>query len=89
VLTAGVVLYVVALFAVLVSRAKSRPPFSPSSSSLPEKVYGTAEGARELAYGKRKRSAQAPVYGPAEGMSKLKRVVLEGEMCDVLELPKV
>jgi hypothetical protein len=49
VLTAGVVLYVVALFAVLVSRAKSSPPFSPSSSSLPEKVNGTAEGARELA----------------------------------------
>jgi len=86
--TAGVVLYVVEVFAVLVRRAKSRPPFSPSSSSVPEKVNGTAEGARELAKGKRKRSAQVPVYGLAAGMSKLKRVVFEGEMCDVLELPK-
>ena len=42
----------------------------------------------ELAYGKRKRSAQVPVYGVLEGMVKVKRVLFVGEMWAVLEGPK-
>lgn len=71
--TVDVDLYVVSAVAIPDRRAKSSPPSSPSSSSIPVNVYEPDCVAE--AKGKRKMRAQVPVYGASEGTSKLKRVV--------------